>query len=868
MMKKLIIIIVLLFSTGAAYSDLLPDLNLSVPPVAEGNALAELGYLDVQLFGADPTGSSDSSSEIILAGVYAREYDMVLYFTHQSNGSRGVYKTSSRLSIMMRDVTTTGVSGGTAIMGQVIDGVRPLIFLESGATGYQDSNNPMAVIELWEAPYRDSAYVDTDDPYYNDADCAFEQMFRSVDIDCNGNPGAIGIKNMGAQGATVENVTINAEGAFAGLGNLGGIGTATHDVTVNGGRYNYYIDAINYGATYNAHTTLVGCKFNNPTAAFVGSIGKVTSPIAYIGCNFQNTNNCPFNVGYMDVSGNGGWTFNDCLFDVNTTTMLNTDGNAVYIRNSYLRGASYIVDGLIVNNPSGWTWIKELSIVGLSFGNLLDGVLNSDSIISLVGNVDTTEEAIVSSLIDFHTMDESSFPTIQGDYYSVKTAGAVGNGETDDITALNNAKATALAQGLPLFFPKGQYMVSSSFILPANLKVFGCSRKNTVINPVPSWKPTSEEYVVMTEDDADGTLILTDMAIGASSRIVDEQYYFTPVHWRVGRNSRLRDVVAIKANPFSSSNDLKTNRFKVSGHGGGRWYGALSWSVYGSSTLRGLYITGTDEPMWIYPFNNQQAPPDVNLEIINSSNKVLYHMSQEECITDLRVTSSDNIYISTAWKNNRTTTPTGRGHYEFLNCTNALMTMGGCNKWTGTDGNNRLYEVYGGSTYILNDTNIAVYKRGTASYIELSGAVVDNPSGTVNTSRLSESDFNDGETIIITLLNTTWATLSDAIKLSIIAGFVGPSAWNTMISGMAATAVTQTGSATLEIVFPGPLDLSSTGIIVITIPASATNAGTAIDAGTIVITNEQAQKFANVTTFLKGAPVTLYDAGAPITTSR
>jgi len=65
---------------------------------------------------------------------------------------------------------------------------------------------------------------------------------------------------------------------------------------------------------------------------------------------------------------------------------------------------------------------------------------------------------------------------------NVKDYGAVGNGSTDDTTALNTAKAAAVSSNLPLFFPPGTYKITSALVWTDDgLEVIGCGPVNTVV---------------------------------------------------------------------------------------------------------------------------------------------------------------------------------------------------------------------------------------------------------------------------------------------------------------------------------------------------------------------------------------------------
>jgi hypothetical protein len=54
--------------------------------------LIALGYLDVTLYGADPTGKIDSTSAIQKAIDDGYQHRLVIFFPHQPSGERGEYR--------------------------------------------------------------------------------------------------------------------------------------------------------------------------------------------------------------------------------------------------------------------------------------------------------------------------------------------------------------------------------------------------------------------------------------------------------------------------------------------------------------------------------------------------------------------------------------------------------------------------------------------------------------------------------------------------------------------------------------------------------------------------------------------------------
>ena len=72
------------------------------------------------------------------------------------------------------------------------------------------------------------------------------------------------------------------------------------------------------------------------------------------------------------------------------------------------------------------------------------------------------------------------------DYYNVKDFGAVGDGATDDTVAIKAAIAYAGTTKGVVYFPDGNYKISSTLALPSNVSVIGRSRESVTITKTTS----------------------------------------------------------------------------------------------------------------------------------------------------------------------------------------------------------------------------------------------------------------------------------------------------------------------------------------------------------------------------------------------
>jgi hypothetical protein len=136
--------------------------------------------------------------------------------------------------------------------------------------------------------------------------------------------------------------------------------------------------------------------------------------------------------------------------------------------------------------PSGGEiWVLEnasYKFVLTDSNNVLIGTYdNIDSLYVGTALANTTDPALGDALVGFRQSNASG--NLNGavgrtvhqkfqESVSVKDFGAVGDGVTDDTTAIQNA-VNALSIDSSLYFPKGIYLISSTIILPQRITLYG-----------------------------------------------------------------------------------------------------------------------------------------------------------------------------------------------------------------------------------------------------------------------------------------------------------------------------------------------------------------------------------------------------------
>ena len=131
-----------------------------------------------------------------------------------------------------------------------------------------------------------------DDDIADDSDSSrdWNQVVRNLRIVTGPNPGVVGIRHLGAEGSSAQEVTIDATGGYAGFYHVNSSGGYTYNAEVIGGKYGLFIPFGRGGATvisglklsdqehtpiivhHYAPTTLIGADIKHNDGRIVGGI--------------------------------------------------------------------------------------------------------------------------------------------------------------------------------------------------------------------------------------------------------------------------------------------------------------------------------------------------------------------------------------------------------------------------------------------------------------------------------------------------------------------------------------------------------------------------------------------------------------------
>jgi hypothetical protein len=209
-----------------------------------------------------------------------------------------------------------------------------------------------------------------------------------------------------------------------------------------------------------------------------------------------------------------------------------------------------------------------------------------------------------------------------------------------------------------VFVPRGIYYVKSpGLTMKSDTKLFGCGLWNTVICNHGDWNPTSQAFIITTDDDANGTGHFSNIDIAVELKIgslVDNKWsgqHFSPMKWRLGRNSSSVQPHHIRQfqSPSIQVNLQYLHYFTNSG--GGKHYSFTSnWGTNSGGTdgTRYCLMDGTTEPMHIYGLNTEwpkdsNGTIEINVETRSASNIRMYGSKREGDAGTLWVKDSTNI---------------------------------------------------------------------------------------------------------------------------------------------------------------------------------------------------------------------------------
>ena len=631
--------------------------GLGVIAAYEDRKLAGYGILDAtkRPYLADPSGKRDSTQAVTQAMRDARDARLVTFLP------AGTYLVSSTLECVQGTVTRDHWDYGPAdpvvenesyhfpcsLVGEGQAATR--IVLAGRAKPFQDAADPKPVIHFWAR--NETRRKGKTDPLAPQPNISFNQTIMSLSIDLGGgNPGAIAIEHQCAQGSSIQDVSIEAGGAFAGVRRLPGSGGGIHGLTVNGGRYGIYGRGNNGLRGSQPVPVVSGAVLKGQTEAAILYDGR--GPLTVVGATIEGAgirSDAPRSAPW-----DGAVNVVDSILRPAAGVCAVASAHPVYLADVFVDNGGRIacVEGAAELKASGrgWMHVKEYaSGAGFNYPEFAGGGRRDHEVWVDGKNAGLTRTSAAPSgppppgLVERHSWKPLAPAWRTKGAVNVREApySAAGDGKTDDAAAIQRA----IDEHEVVFVPKGTYALSRPLVLRPRTRLAGVSQVLTRFVPLAGGgylRPQAPAPLIDTADDPAAETAIEFVRLEVP--VTNPAAY--ALRWRAGAASSVRYIAPAASFWHPDAPAAVHPMVRIEGNGGGRWYGFTVWHWWNQGPdYRHLLVDGTHHRLAFYMLNPEHPASTAQVEFRSARNVDVFSLKAEGSFVTLLARNSGRIRV-------------------------------------------------------------------------------------------------------------------------------------------------------------------------------------------------------------------------------
>jgi len=568
------------------------------------------------------------------------------------------------------------------IVGSTLQSSYPVIRLIGGAPGFNSTNQPKHLIEFvnWDNEVKSGAPIicrayGPNNEIYEQGDKGYNQMIKGLELHCNSNAttntGCVGLFFNQAQNSSVENVRIRpahtgikgsaAPGVMANIEIIGGTtgidtlsrnDTNDNTVTVSGCDSSVKV-------TEQASAVITNLKLNGQTGRSIYHRGAY--PMTIVGFEITtpsgSTNAAITTFREAEKKASSGIVgLIDGVINLGSEPSIaaidNRAGKNIYVRNVYVNSGS-ATNGKLIKSATNSVITANGSTKRIAEYNYTKTVADGDGFDSF-NLIDCAPASFPSpcrnknqyAIAGINIISNSSAPPLDlasrhawlkkpsvddANAYDISNDVVIGT-DFQPITLNHNVLQNILNTHPKVFIPKGIYKLTGSITLGANNILFGAGRGLTRIETADSFPVAGQETpIITTVNNTAAKTYIGELSIGVNTSPLSKDYLAALI-WKAGASSMVHIGQVYRSNDSSEWATNAHSLLKITGSGGGRWYGAGAIKTLNSKhkDFRILKVEMTTQPLWLYSLDPEHSlRPDTYTELNNAMNVRIYGIKSE-----------------------------------------------------------------------------------------------------------------------------------------------------------------------------------------------------------------------------------------------